>query len=102
MKDIIDIKDTEKIERIENEYDLQKASLLERKLRLMIKENPELKGFSDQQKMMANQILAMPATKLKQILPKLQEAMGKAPAKDQSFLKYLIKKVENKISGEKG
>jgi len=65
-------------------------------------ENPELKGFSDQQKMMANQILAMPATKLKQILPKLQEAMGKAPAKDQSFLKYLIKKVENKISGEKG
>ena len=42
MKDIIDIKDIEKIERIENEYDLQKASLLERKLRLMIKENPDL------------------------------------------------------------
>lgn len=43
MKDIFDIKDIEKIERIENEYDLQKASLLERKLRLMIKENPDLK-----------------------------------------------------------
>ncbi len=43
MKDILDIKDIEKIERLENEYDLQKASLLERKLRLMIKENPELK-----------------------------------------------------------
>ena len=43
MKDILDIKDIEKIERLENEYDLQKASLLERKLRLMIDENPELK-----------------------------------------------------------
>ena len=43
MKDILDIKDTEKIERLENEYDLQKASLLERKLRLMIDENPDLK-----------------------------------------------------------
>lgn len=43
MKDILDIKDIEKIERLENEYDLQKASLLERKLRLMIDENPGLK-----------------------------------------------------------
>lgn len=43
MKDVLDIKDIEKIEKLENEYDLQKASLLERKLRLMIKENPELK-----------------------------------------------------------
>lgn len=43
MKDILDIKDIEKIERLENEYDLQKASLLERKLRLMIDENPDLK-----------------------------------------------------------
>lgn len=43
MKDIIDIKDIKKIERLENEYDLQKASLLERKLRLMIDENPDLK-----------------------------------------------------------
>jgi len=43
MKDILDIKDIEKIERLENEYDLQKASLLERKLRLMINENPDLK-----------------------------------------------------------
>ena len=43
MKDILDIKDIDKIEKLENEYDLQKASLLERKLRLMIKENPDLK-----------------------------------------------------------
>lgn len=43
MKDFIDIKEIEKIERLENEYDLEKASLLERKLRLMIKENPDLK-----------------------------------------------------------
>lgn len=43
MKDIINIKEIEKIERLENEYDLEKASLLDRKLRLMIKENPDLK-----------------------------------------------------------
>jgi plasmid maintenance system antidote protein VapI len=43
MKDILDIKDIVKIEKLENEYDLQKASLLERKVRLMIKENPDLK-----------------------------------------------------------
>lgn len=43
MKDIIDIREIEKIERLENEYDLEKASLLERKLRLMIDENPDLK-----------------------------------------------------------
>lgn len=43
MKDILDIKDVEHIEKLENEYDLQKASLLERKLRLLVKENPDLK-----------------------------------------------------------
>ncbi|MEX2410212.1 MAG: helix-turn-helix transcriptional regulator, partial [Candidatus Paceibacterota bacterium] len=43
MKDIFDIKEIEKIERLENEYDLEKASLFERKLRLMIGENPDLK-----------------------------------------------------------
>jgi plasmid maintenance system antidote protein VapI len=43
MKDFMDIKEIESIERLENEYDLQKASLLERKLRIMIDENPDLK-----------------------------------------------------------
>ncbi len=43
MKDILNIKDVDNIERLENEYDLEKASLLERKLRLMIDENPDLK-----------------------------------------------------------
>ncbi len=43
MKDILDIREIEKIDRLENEYDLEKASLLERKLRLMIDENPDLK-----------------------------------------------------------
>lgn len=42
MKDILNIKEIEKIKKLENEYDLQKASLLERKLRLMVNENPEL------------------------------------------------------------
>lgn len=44
MKDIINIKDVKDIRRLENEYDLQMASLLERKVRLMIKENPHLKS----------------------------------------------------------
>jgi len=43
MKDIFDIKEVAKIERLESEHDLKKASLLERKLRLMIDENPDLK-----------------------------------------------------------
>lgn len=43
MKDIFSIQEVSHIERLENEYDLEKASLLERKLRLMIKENPDLK-----------------------------------------------------------
>ena len=43
MKDIVDIKEIENIERLETEYDLQKASLLERKLRLMMDENPALR-----------------------------------------------------------
>ncbi len=42
MKDIFDIKEIENIVRLENEYDLEKASLLERKLRLMKDENPDL------------------------------------------------------------
>jgi hypothetical protein len=45
MKDILNIKEVEKIERLENEYDLEKASLLERKVRLMIDENPDLKSI---------------------------------------------------------
>ena len=43
MKEILDIKEVENIERLENEYDLEKASLLERKLRLLTDENPDLK-----------------------------------------------------------
>lgn len=42
MKDIHNINEVENIERLENEYDLEKASLLERKLRLMKDENPDL------------------------------------------------------------
>lgn len=45
MKEMLDIREIEKIERLENEYDLEKASLLERKLRLMIQKNPDLKSL---------------------------------------------------------
>lgn len=54
MKDILDIKDIERIEKLENEYDLQKASLLERKLRLMIKENPDLKPIRNRLRNLIN------------------------------------------------
>jgi len=43
MKDILDIKEVENINKLENEYDLQNASMLERKLRLLVNENPDLK-----------------------------------------------------------
>lgn len=42
MKDIVNIKEIEKINKLENEYDLQKASILDRELKLLIEENPDL------------------------------------------------------------
>jgi len=39
----MDIKDVENINKLENEYDLQEASMFERKLRLLVNENPDLK-----------------------------------------------------------
>ncbi|WP_429415329.1 helix-turn-helix domain-containing protein [Roseimarinus sediminis] len=42
MKDFQNINDILKIKKLENEYDLKKASLLERKLRLMMNESPDL------------------------------------------------------------
>jgi plasmid maintenance system antidote protein VapI len=42
MKDILNIKEIEKIDKLENEYDLQKASILDRELKLLIDENPDL------------------------------------------------------------
>lgn len=47
MKDLVNIRDIEKIQQLDNEYDLQKAILLDRKLRLMIKENPNLISIQD-------------------------------------------------------
>ena len=43
MKDLIDIHDIENIQKLDNEYDLQKALLLDRKLRLMIEDDSSLK-----------------------------------------------------------
>jgi predicted XRE-type DNA-binding protein len=47
MKDLIDIREIEDIQQLDNEYDLQKALLLDRKLRLMVKENVDLKPIHD-------------------------------------------------------
>jgi transcriptional regulator with XRE-family HTH domain len=43
MKELENIRDIEQVERLENEYDFQKALLLDKKLRLMVKEQPELR-----------------------------------------------------------
>ncbi len=42
MKDLTDIREIENIQQLDNEYDLQKALLLHRKLRLITIENPNL------------------------------------------------------------
>jgi len=42
MKDIANIKDIQNIDRLENEYDLQRASILDRELKLLSEENPDL------------------------------------------------------------
>lgn len=47
MKDLTNIRDLESIQQLDNEYDLQKALLLDRKLRLLVKENPDLKPVHD-------------------------------------------------------
>ncbi len=43
MKDLINIRDVEDIQKLDNEYDLQKALLFERKLRLLMEEDTSLK-----------------------------------------------------------
>jgi predicted XRE-type DNA-binding protein len=47
MKDLGNIKEIAGIEKLENEHDLQKASMLERKLRLMMNENPSYKTLRE-------------------------------------------------------
>jgi transcriptional regulator with XRE-family HTH domain len=43
MRELENIRDIEQVEKLENEYDFQKALLLDKKLRLMVKEQPELR-----------------------------------------------------------
>ena len=47
MKDLINIREVENIQKLDNEYDLQKALFLDRKLRLMCKEDATLKPIHD-------------------------------------------------------
>jgi len=43
MKELENIRDIDQVERLENEYDFQKALLLDKKLRLMVQEQSELR-----------------------------------------------------------
>ncbi len=43
MKELVNIRDIENIQKLDNEYDLQKAMLLDRKLRLLVEEDASLK-----------------------------------------------------------
>ena len=47
MKNIADIREIDQIEELKTEYDLEKASLLSRKLRWMMEEDPSLKPIMD-------------------------------------------------------
>ncbi len=47
MKDLVNIRDIENIQKLDTEYDLQKALLLDRKLRLMVKDDSSLKAIHD-------------------------------------------------------
>ncbi len=47
MKDLVNIRDIENIQKLDNEYDFQKALLLDRKLRLMVKGDSSLKAVHD-------------------------------------------------------
>ena len=47
MKELVNIREIENIRQLDNEYDLQKALLLDRKLRLMVKEDVSLKPIHD-------------------------------------------------------
>ncbi len=47
MKDLVDIRKIENIQQLDSEYDLQKALMLDRRLRLLVKENADLKPFHD-------------------------------------------------------
>ena len=47
MKDLVNIREIENIQKLDNEYDLQKALLLDRKLRLLSKEDATLKPIHD-------------------------------------------------------
>ncbi|MCK4991602.1 MAG: hypothetical protein KAS29_13990, partial [Bacteroidales bacterium] len=43
MKELLNIRDIKNIQKLDSEYDLQKALLLDRKLRLLVKDNTSLK-----------------------------------------------------------
>ncbi len=60
-------------------------------------EDPELAGFSDEQKQTAQQMLtqlkSMPAEKQKEMLPQLESMRSQAPAEMQVVIDYVIKQL---------
>ncbi len=100
MKDILNLKDVENIGKLENEYDLQKASSLERKLRLMIKENPELKSIRNKLRNLINDYENKEWSDLENISDSKIEESNKAEeivSSEQKFIKKRKEAIRKKL-----
>jgi len=94
MKEIINIKEIERIERLENEYDLQKASLFERKLRLLVKENKELKPLRTKLRGLIKEYESREWADFEKITDKKLEESDKAEAIINYEQKFINKRKE--------
>jgi hypothetical protein len=100
MKDMMKIKEVQNIERLENEYDLQKASLLERKLRLMLDENPDLISIRKKIRSLISEYEAREWSDYKKISESKIEESDKAESIvnfEQKFLKKRKESIHKKL-----
>jgi plasmid maintenance system antidote protein VapI len=84
MKDITNINDIANIKSLDNEYDLQKASLLERKLRLMIGENPGLKPI----RIKLRELIAEYESRMWSDIEKITESQVNESDNAQGFIEF--------------
>ncbi len=100
MKDIMKIKDISSIERLENEYDLQKAALLDRKLRLMAKDNPDFKPLRKKLRDLIREYEDRKWSDLKKITDSQVEESDKAEElinQEQSFIQKRKETIRKKL-----